>query len=442
MGSGRRVGLSRVEVSRRRAVLLPVSVAAVGGLGLAGCTSSGAPAAGQSDVVAATASPSSDSVPTATSTPGVGTTAVPTTSTAAAPPVRLTSSLGTRAKDIAFSDPLELALHGGIGSDHLQDVTLVGGSGSVAGRFDTARRSWTTDALAPAARYTLTAVVASAAGEKSWKRTFTTTAPDRTLSASVFPSASQTVGVGMPLVVSFNHSVTDKAAVERALRVTTTAPVVGAWHWFTDDAVTFRPKSYWPANTRVRVTAALAGVDAGDGVWGVTDSDPVAFSTGDSVVNKVDLASDTMHVVVNGVVARTVPVTGGQAGMNTRTGISVISQKYADIEMDSESVGYAKGSANYYDLMVHWAMRITNSGEFLHAAPWSVYAQGRENVSHGCVGMSTADAYWLYRHTNIGDVVEVTGTDRPLEQGNGWTDWNVSWKDWTAGSALKATVRT
>ena len=57
-------------------------------------------------------------------------------------------------------------------------------------------------------------------------------------------------------------------------------------------------------------------------------------------------------------------------------------------------------------------MRVTYSGEFIHAAPWSVGSQGYANVSHGCTGMSTANADWLYHMTVRGDVVEYVGTDR------------------------------
>ena len=57
-------------------------------------------------------------------------------------------------------------------------------------------------------------------------------------------------------------------------------------------------------------------------------------------------------------------------------------------------------------------MRVTYSGEFIHAAPWSVGSQGCANVSHGCTGMSTDNADWLYHMSVRGDVVEYVGTDR------------------------------
>lgn len=421
----------RFDPGRRRVVLLSSSVA-VSGLAASGCsvTKPVARTAGPGVVSAATSpAPSSGSAVAPGTAPTVQ---------AVSAPISLTSSLGTATSGVPFAHPVRVAMWGGSSSARLTSVALTGDGAVPSGTFDAARRHWTVPSLTPAARYKLTAVAQDGARSITFSRSFRTSLPSKSLHATFSPTGLGTVGVGIPISVTFDQPVSDRAAVERALTVTSSVHTVGAWHWFADDTATYRPKSFWPANSRVTVRALLAGVDAGDGVWGVADSDPVTFDIGNSVINKVNLASDLLTVVINGKVARTIPVTGGQAGMHTRSGTSVISQKYQNIQMDSESVGYVKGSANYYNLMVHWAMRITNSGEFLHAAPWSVYAQGHENVSHGCVGMSTENALWLYEHTNIGDVAEVTGTDRPLEQGNGWTDFNMSWADWLAGSALHA----
>ena len=44
---------------------------------------------------------------------------------------------------------------------------------------------------------------------------------------------------------------------------------------------------------------------------------------------------------------------------------------------------------------------------------------------------------WMFDISQIGDVVKYVNSSRPLEQGNGYTDWNVPWNDWLkAGSAL------
>ena len=83
--------------------------------------------------------------------------------------------------------------------------------------------------------------------------------------------------------------------------------------------------------------------------------------------------------------------------------------------MNSETIGIDPNSAHGYNIKdVEYAMRLTYSGEFLHAAPWSVASQGHSNVSHGCTGMSTANAGWLYHHSQIGDVVEYTGSSKMM----------------------------
>jgi lipoprotein-anchoring transpeptidase ErfK/SrfK len=104
--------------------------------------------------------------------------------------------------------------------------------------------------------------------------------------------------------------------------------------------------------------------------------------------------------------------------------------------MDAATGGTDPNDPEYYRLEVDYAMRVTNSGEFLHAAPWSVASQGRANVSHGCTGMSTANAAWLYANSQVGDVVVYTGSSRPMEPWNGMGLWNVPWDEWSSGSAV------
>jgi lipoprotein-anchoring transpeptidase ErfK/SrfK len=155
------------------------------------------------------------------------------------------------------------------------------------------------------------------------------------------------------------------------------------------------------------------------------------------VISKVNAATHQMRVFINGELARKIPVTAGKRGFETRSGTKVIVEKFRSLRMDAATVGIKRSDPEYYDIPdVEFAMRVTYSGEFLHAAPWSVTDQGNANVSHGCVGMSLANARWLYRQSAQGDVVRVTGTDRPLDYGNGWTDWDMPFKEYRAGSAL------
>jgi lipoprotein-anchoring transpeptidase ErfK/SrfK len=151
----------------------------------------------------------------------------------------------------------------------------------------------------------------------------------------------------------------------------------------------------------------------------------------------LDVTTHRMRVFVNGKLSRTLPVSAGKPGFTTRSGIKVIIEKFRTKRMDAATTGIQPGDPEYYNISnVEYAMRVTYSGEFLHAAPWSVGSQGSANVSHGCVGMSTADAAWLYGISKRGDVVDVTGSDRYMTLTNGYGDWNESFKEYEAGSAL------
>jgi len=241
----------------------------------------------------------------------------------------------------------------------------------------------------------------------------------------------------MPIIVRFNTTVQDRAAVEQALAVTSSKPAEGAWSWVSDTEVHYRPKDYWPAYSDVKLDVNLKNVDAGRGVWGMANR-TVKFHTGSSMVSVVDVDRHTLTVFRNGAKVRVIPVTTGKAEFLTRNGIKVILEKHTMKIMDSTTVGIPKSSPEYYRLEVPYAMRVTWSGEFVHAAPWSTGDQGRDNVSHGCVGMSMSNAIWLFNRSTVGDIVKVVGSSRPLEPGNGYTDWNVSWSDWLAGSALQS----
>ncbi len=287
-----------------------------------------------------------------------------------------------------------------------------------------------------ATTYTVVARAVDATGHSSVAvSTFKTVKPKAELTTSISPIAGQTVGVGMPIIVRLSAPVTDRAAVQRGLSVTTSREVLGSWSWISDHELHWRPKTYWPADTQVSVGVHLEGVQAGGGVWGAEDR-TIPFTIGSATVSTVDIEKHTMTVTEGGKEVRVIPITTGKDGFITREGIKVITSKERYRVMDAATIDIPKDSPDYYRLKVEYAMRLTWSGEFLHAAPWSVANQGHTNVSHGCTGMSLEDAKWMFEQSKIGDPVEFTGSDRQLESGNGWTDWNVSWSQWTAGSAL------
>jgi len=335
---------------------------------------------------------------------------------------------------------VDTLLHVSASHGKLRHVSFTAGKTQVHGSMSPNGRGWTAgDRLEPATTYHVSALAVDGYGlKKKLERTFRTV--PLTLDQQTFPSINplqgQTVGVGMPVIVHFDVPVTDKASIERHLSVTTKPAQKGTWHWISDNEVHWRPKTYWKPGTDVTVNADINGVSAGNGIYG-EENRSASFHIGDAVFMKINLATHEMKVYDNGKLLRTVPVTGGAAGFTTRSGIKVIIEKHLVQRMNSATIGINPGDPNYYNIPdVRFAQRVTYSGEFLHAAPWSVGSQGSANVSHGCVGMSTANAQWLYGLTHVGDVVVVSGTDRPMEPTNGYGDWNVPWKQYKAGSAL------
>lgn len=269
-------------------------------------------------------------------------------------------------------------------------------------------------------------------------RTFST--QQLTLAQQTYPSVAplegETVGIGMPVIVKFDLPVQNRALYERKMRVESNPAVEGSWNWLNDREVHFRPRTYWPAGAKVKIIAAVNGLPAGNGIYGQQDQ-IVRFNIGRSVISTVDVAAHKLVVRINGKIARRIPVTTGDNGHRSREGTKVVMEKFSSVDMDAATTGVDSEDPGYYNIKgVRWAMRLTNSGEFLHAAPWSVRSQGVANVSHGCTGMSTANAKWLFSQSKRGDVVRFVNSPRQLEQGNGWTDWDLSYADFAKGSAL------
>jgi lipoprotein-anchoring transpeptidase ErfK/SrfK len=350
----------------------------------------------------------------------------------------ITFAPASASTDVPVDQPVTVTATDG----RLTTVSLVDAKGHpVEGSLSTDKVSWTSSgSLKVAQHYRLEAAAVDKSGVAVQQTAFfATVAPRKVLVTSISPLGGQTVGVGMPIVVRFNAAVTDRAAVERALTVDSSKPITGAWSWVSDSEVHFRPQAYWPAYDDITLHVALKGVNAGRGVWGMKNRD-VSYQTGSSMVSIVNVDRHTLTVYRNGKKARVIPVTTGKADFLTRNGTKVVLDKQVMKVMDASTIGISKSSPEYYKLDVPYAMRITWSGEFVHAAPWSTGEQGRANVSHGCVGMSMSNAIWLYNLTSVGDVVKIVGSPRSLEPGNGYTDWNVSWAHWVSQSALQGSA--
>ena len=413
--SVRHARFARARNTRRRVAALASTVAlsAV----ITGCTSSDADdVSAQPQVAEASAS---------------ATPSAPAVSKASIDP-----SIRDGAANVSVDEVVKLRANDGT----FERVEVTVGGERLDGRLDGQKATWTaTERLEPGMRYNIRAVAVDEAGLRAvTKSQFRT--DDLTLDQQTFPSIApldgETVGVGMPVIIQFDVPVTDHAAIEKHLSVETSPKQPGAWSWLSDHEVHWRPKSYWQPGTDVTVDADINSVPAGNGIFG-QKSRTASFTIGDAMVSRINVPRHEMKVFRNGDLLRTVPISAGKNGFATRSGTKVIMEKFRSKRMDAATTGIDRDDPEYYNIAnVEYAMRVTYSGEFLHAAPWSVGAQGDDNVSHGCVGMSTEDAKWLFDLSRRGDIVEVTGTDRGMEPGNGYTDWNKTFAEYKQGSAL------
>ena len=371
---------------------------------------------------------------------GVGTAAAPTAAptTAEPAPASVEVSPADGATDVSPRVPLEISVTDG----ELTEVRVVDGAGAeVAGAVadspgDPAVDVWTPDTpLDYGTSYTLTATAEGEdAGTADGATTFTTVTPQTQLTPSIGPLDGQTVGVGMPIRVYFDEPVTDKTAVENNLQVTSSTPTDGAWNWVNDSEVHFRPSQYWPENTDVTLDADLYGIPLGGGVWGRTDR-TVSFRVGERHVSIADADTHRMEVYDGDRLVQTFPISTGSPDNPSYNGPHVVTELNRDRVMDSSTYGVPVDSPEGYRTPVEYAVRISDSGEFVHAAPWSVRQQGRENVSHGCINVSTENARWFFGFSQPGDVVEIRNSDAGTLRSD-ISDWTIPWEEWRAGSAL------
>ncbi|MEU1016540.1 MULTISPECIES: Ig-like domain-containing protein [unclassified Streptomyces] len=334
--------------------------------------------------------------------------------------------------------PLEVTAQGEDG--RITDVTATDALGRyVAGELSADGARWrSTGPLAAGAQYTVRVSTEDEEGAPGRKvMNFETEVPPKKKRLGVtFGPEAGTYGVGQPVIASLDAAVKGKearATVERALKVRSVPAVEGAWYWVDDKTLHYRPKEYWPARATISVSSNLAGIKVADKLWG-GESKPLKFTTGDRVEAVTDAGSHWMTVYRNGKEINSIPVTTGKPGYSTRNGVKVVLGKEYSVRMTSASIG----ASDFYDKQVYYATRVTDSGEYVHAAPWSTGSQGVANTSHGCTGMSTGNAAWFYENVRQGDLVKVVnsyGEDMPAF-GNGLGDWNMSWTNWRKGSAL------
>ncbi|MFI7640445.1 Ig-like domain-containing protein [Nonomuraea sp. NPDC049400] len=317
----------------------------------------------------------------------------------------------------------------------LESVTVEADGEEIEGAFNTDKTKWVSKtALKPSTGYT----VSAKAGATTATSTFTTVKPERALRiADVTPNAKgETVGVGAPIIVTFNQPVTSKATIERALEVEAEKPVAGAWRWINDTVAIYRTAKYWPAHQKVKFNARITGIKGGKGLYGVKDYS-ATLKIGAKQISKVDVKKHMMYVYKDGKRVQTMRISAGMATTReytTTSGVHLTMERGNPVRMISP--GRKKGDPGYYDVMINHAVRISNSGEYVHAKD-NVWAQGVRNVSHGCINSRPDQAKWFYDNFQRGDVVDIIGTNRELEWNNGWGFWQMSFSQWKKGSALK-----
>ena len=346
---------------------------------------------------------------------------------------KLQASVTDGAVGVAVDRPVTVSAADGV----LGAVSLVRPDGTpVAGQVSPDGLTWSSaEPLGYNKRYTLTAEALGLSGIARQRMTFKTHSPENLTSAYVLPDEGEVVGVGQPVEIRFDENIPNRLAAQRAIKITTNPPVEGAFYWLNNREVRWRPEKYWKPGTQVDVAADIYGVEMGNGLFGQEDT-KIHFTIGDQLIATADDNTKVVTVRRNGEVVMTMPTSMGKNSTPTDNGVYIVGGRYTHIIMDSSTYGVPVNSPNGYRTDVEWATQISYSGVFVHSAPWSVYAQGNTNTSHGCLNVSPSNAVWFYNNTKRGDVVEIINTVGPTLPGtDGLGDWNVPWDQWKAGNA-------
>lgn len=331
-------------------------------------------------------------------------------------------------------DPSESVIVKSMG-DGLSKVTMTNEEGyEVESELSDDGRSWTTaETLGYNRTYTIKATDKN--GETA-TASFSTATPAATTNVALSPLADSVVGVGQTIGFRFGSPVKDRKAAQDAITVTTSPKVEGGFYWLNNSELRWRPAEYWEPGTEVTVEADIYGKDLGGGVWGETDN-ATNFTIGDKGEAVADDATKTMSVYKNGELLRTMPVSFGRdtSEWATPNGTYIIGDRNESMIMDSTTfgLGYEEGG---YRTPVKYATQMSYSGIYVHAAPWSVGAQGSYNTSHGCINVSTENAQWFQEAVKRGDIVTVKNTiGETLSGYDGLGDWNIPWSEWSKGNA-------
>lgn len=327
-------------------------------------------------------------------------------------------------------------------SGRLINVSVSAGGRDAAGRLNPRATEWTSRwAMAPGAAYVVRATARNSAGKAvTVMSKFWTLRSAKTFSAwldwTLAASQGRTYGVGLPIILDFSQPVQDKAAVLKALEVTAQEPVPGAWRWITDEQVVYRAEGLWPAHQTVTLQAHLAGVRVAAGVYG-TKNLAYTFRIGAAQISTVNVRTHHMIVRIDGKVARSYGISAGVGTSlvyTTPSGTALTMDKARIVIMTNPNV--PQGAPGWYQEPVPLAVRLTDSGIYLHETPGAEWCIGVENCSHGCIRQPPTEALWFYNHNQTADVVHVTGTNRKMAFGDGWTFYQMPWSQWAEGSTI------
>jgi lipoprotein-anchoring transpeptidase ErfK/SrfK len=308
----------------------------------------------------------------------------------------------------------------------LKNVSVHTAGAPVTGTLSDGGKVWHSQwALGVSQHYAVTATTSTGSATS----TFGTLTPRQTFQTRIFEGYKLTYGVGMPIILTFSQPITNKAAVERSLQVTTSTPVVGAWYWDGSQTLVFRPRDYWPSGTTVSFTGHLNGVQGGSGLYG-DHTLTQTFQIGPSLIAIANTATHHTRIYYNGKLRYDWPISTGKPGDATPDGSYLTIEKGNPVQM--------KGPG--YSISVPWSVRFTFSGDYYHDAYWSVGEQGFANVSHGCVNLSPANAETYYKLAVPGDPITVVNSPKAGVWDNGWTEWFLSWPQFLRGSALHQAV--
>ncbi|MFF2845198.1 Ig-like domain-containing protein [Streptomyces sp. NPDC058001] len=332
----------------------------------------------------------------------------------------------------------------------LTAVTMKTSDGTaVDGAISADKTSWQPNGqLSRATTYKITATADDADGRTAHENaSFTTVSQANSFIGNFTPEQGSTVGVGMPVSINFDKAITDKAAVQGGITVSSSTGQEVVGHWFGANRLDFRPENYWTENSTITLKLDLDGVQGAGGIYGVQQK-TVTFKIGRNQVSVVDAKTKTMKVSQDGKVVKTIPISAGSPQNKTYQGQMVISEKFKETRMNGATVGFTDddGKGEYDIKDVPHAMRLSNSGTFIHGNYWGASSIfGSVNTSHGCVGLqdakgagdSSTPGAWFYDNSIVGDVVVVQNTgDRTIQPDNGLNGWNLDWAQWKAGSAV------